>query len=280
MKRVGAHVSVKGGVENAPLNAARIGAKAFALFTRNQRQWNTRALDTESLDRFKENCKREGFSASHILPHDIYLINLGSPEPAVLKRSRCGFIEELSRCRLLGLRFLNFHPGSHKGKTSDEACLSQIAGFLNKALSQVPDVIVVVENTCGAGGSVGHCFEHLAYLIERVNPKERVGVCLDTCHLFAAGYDLRSPKSYRDTMEEFDRMVGFEYLKGMHLNDSLGGMGSKLDRHRSLGEGQLTLEPFRLIMNDPRLEEIPLILETPHPERWVQEIEMLYGFVE
>lgn len=278
MKRVGAHVSSQGGVQNAPSNAAQIGATAFALFTRNQRQWSSKALDDQTVKQFKENCEKKGFKSAHILPHGIYLINLGSPEADVQKKSRRAFLEELARCHLLGLKYLNFHPGSHKKQKTDNACLRQIATFLNKALARVPEVVVVVENTSGAGGSVGHSFEHLAYLIERVEPKERVGVCLDTCHLFAAGYDIRTAESYDDTMADFDRIVGFEYLKGIHLNDSLGELGGKRDRHRCLGEGELTLEPFRLIMNDKRLEEIPLILETPDPERWAEEIKLLYGF--
>jgi len=278
MKRVGAHVSAQGGVQNAPLNAARIGATAFALFTQNQRQWNSKALDDQTVKQFKENCAQKGFKPAHILPHGIYLINLGSPEAEVLKKSRRAFLEELTRCQLLGIKNLNFHPGSHKRQKTDKACLRQIAAFLSQALERVPDVTVVVENTSGAGGSVGHSFEHLAYLIERVEPKERVGVCLDTCHLFAAGYDLRTSKSYGDTMADFDRIVGFDYLKGIHLNDSLGKLGGNRDRHRCLGEGKLTIEPFRLIMNDKRLEEIPLILETPDPGRWAEEIKLLYGF--
>ncbi len=279
MKRVGAHVSAQGGVQNAPLNAARIGAKAFALFTQNQRQWRSKPLDDSVVEQFHRNCRQKEFDPAHILPHGIYLINLGSPEAEVRKNSRRAFLEELERCHLLGLKYLNFHPGSHKKQKTDKACLRQIAAFLNRAVAQVPGVAVVVENTSGGGGSVGHRFEHLAYLIERIELTERVGVCLDTCHLFAAGYDIRNAVSYEKTLADFDRIVGFEYLKGMHLNDSMGELGGKRDRHRCLGEGKLTLEPFRLIMNDERLEEIPLILETPNPDRWAEEIEMLYGFI-
>ncbi len=278
MKRVGAHVSIKDGVHNAPLNAAKINAMAFALFTRNQRQWKAKALDTASVAGFKEHCLRGGFRPEHILPHASYLINLGSPEKEILTLSRSAFLEELGRCEELGLMYLVFHPGNHKNGMSEEECLSQIAGCIDEALEKTSRVSAVVENTAGQGSSVGYCFEHIAFLMRSVSHKDRFGVCLDTCHMFSAGYEIRTLTSYRETMKEFDRVVGFEYLKGMHLNDSKGRYADRKDRHQSLGEGEIGLEPFRWIMNDSRLEEIPLILETPDPKRWPREIELLYSY--
>lgn len=276
MKYVGAHVSISGGVENAPLNAARIGAKAFALFTRNQRQWFAAPLLEENIIKFKENCRQKGYEVKHILPHDIYLNNLGSPEPEGLKKSRNAFLDEMKRCEQLGLKYLNFHPGSHKKRLSDEACLDIIVESVNITLDQTEGVTAVIENTAGQGGDVGYCFEHLAYLIDRVEDRGRIGVCLDTCHTFAAGYDIRTPQVYEKTMQEFGRIVGFDYLKGMHLNDSKVPLGSRKDRHHSLGKGELGWEPFRFIMNDPRLDDIPLILETIDDSLWAREIKQLY----
>ncbi|MCK4761636.1 MAG: deoxyribonuclease IV [Candidatus Aminicenantes bacterium] len=279
MKRIGAHVSASGGVYNAPLNAAKIGAKAFALFTKNQKQWKAKPLSEADIEKFKENCLREGFSADFILPHDAYLINLGSPEPESLEKSRAAFFEEMQRCGLLGLKYLNFHPGSHKKKLSDEECLVLIAESVNMALERTAGVTAVIENTAGQGGNVGYKFEHLAYLIDRVEDKERIGVCLDTCHTFAAGYDLRTAEVYEETMKQFAEIVGFEYLKGMHINDSKVELGSRKDRHHSIGKGLLGLETFKLIVNDPRLEEMPLILETIDETLWAEEIELLYSLI-
>jgi deoxyribonuclease-4 len=279
MKRVGAHVSTAGGVETAPMRAFEIKARAFALFTKNQKQWHAKPLTAAQIDSFRQNLQKHHFAPEHILPHDGYLINLGNPEPAGLEKSREAFIDEMNRCRQLGLKTLNFHPGSHKQMIAEEACLDLIVASINLALEAVEKVIAVVENTAGMGGHVGARFEHLAYIIERVVDKKRIGVCLDTCHAFAAGYELRTEQAYQAFMAEFDQTVGLRFLKGMHLNDSKGKLGSRLDRHASLGQGELGWEPFRLIMNDPRLEEIPLILETVDETLWPQEIQLLYGFV-
>lgn len=279
MKYIGAHVSAAGGVENAPLNAKAIGATAFALFTKNQRQWKARPLTDESIRRFKENCTAEGYTADQILPHDSYLINLGHPEQAGLEKSRTAFIDEMSRCQQLGLKYLNFHPGSHLNKMTEEACLARIAESINLALAQTRGVTAVIENTAGQGTNLGYRFEHLAAIVDGVEDRSRVGVCLDTCHSFSAGYDLVTPEGYAKTLAHFAAVVGFSYLKGLHLNDGKKPMGSRVDRHESIGEGTLGLEVFRMIMNDPRFDDIPMILETPKESCWAEEIRMLKGMV-
>jgi deoxyribonuclease-4 len=280
MKRVGAHVSTTGGVQNAPLKAAEIGAKAFALFTRNQRQWKSKPLQQEEIVQFKANCEDCGLAPRHILPHDSYLINLGSADENILQRSWQAFSDEMRRCEELGLRFLNLHPGSHKNEMSEQESLDQNTAYLNRALEETSAVILVLENTAGQGSNLGYTFEHLAYIVERIEDKNRIGVCLDTCHLFAAGYDIRTAEGYQRTMLEFDDLVGLGYLKAFHLNDSKSDLGSRVDRHDSLGKGLLGWEPFRAIMNDPRLDEMPLILETVDRELWAREIEVLYGLVD
>lgn len=280
MKYIGAHVSTSGGVENAPVNAHEIGAKAFALFTKNQRQWNAKPLTDESIAAFKENCEKYGYAPEHILPHDSYLINLGNPDPEALEKSRRAFIDEIKRCEQLGLDRLNFHPGSHLKKVSEEACLSTIAESINIALSETQEVIAVIENTAGQGSNLGHRFEHLAAIIEQVDDKSRVGVCLDTCHTFAAGYDLRTPEAFNLTMDEFDKLVGFGYLRGMHLNDAKSEFSSRVDRHHSIGQGNIGLEAFRCLMNDARFENIPMVLETIDSTIWAQEVELLYSLME
>ncbi len=276
MKFIGPHVSASGGVENAPINAHSIGAKAFGVFTKNQRQWVAPPLTEKSIALFKERCAQLGYEPNHILPHDSYLINLGNPDKEALKKSRIAFIDEMKRCELLGLNRLNFHPGSSLGKVSDEECLQTIAASINLALEQTSGVSAVIENTSGQGSNLGHRFEHLAFIIDLVEDKTRVGVCLDTCHTYTAGYNLRSPEGFKSTFDEFDRIVGFGYLKGMHLNDSKKELGSGVDRHESIGKGFLGIEPFALIMNDPRFDNIPLILETPDESIWADEVQLLY----
>ncbi len=278
MKYFGAHVSASGGVENAPVNANDIHGKAFALFTKNQRQWVAAPLSDKSIREFKENCDRMGYKPFTILPHDSYLINLGHPEAEALEKSRKAFLDEMQRCEQLGLDRLNFHPGSSLGKISDEECLSIVAESINLILDQTKGVTAVIENTAGQGTNVGHRFEHLAYIISKVEDKSRVGVCIDTCHSFAAGYDLRSKEACDATFAEFDKIVGFQYLRGMHLNDAMKPLGSRVDRHTSLGKGELGLECFKYIASDARFDDMPLILETPDESLWPQEIEMLYGF--
>ncbi len=278
MKRVGAHVSIAGGVENAPLNAQKIGAKAFAMFTRNQRQWHSAPLTAASIEAFRRNCDEAGFLPEHILPHDSYLINLGAPEADKLEKSRKAFVTEMQRAEALGLTMLNFHPGSHLNLTDEDACLKTIAESVNRSLDATAGVTAVIENTAGQGSNLGWRFEHLARIIELAEDKSRVGVCLDTCHLFASGYDLRTPEAFDATLGEFDRVVGLLYLRGMHLNDAKQKLGSKVDRHECLGKGMIGIDAFAHIMRHPALEEIPLILETPNAEGWAEEIAMLYGF--
>ncbi len=275
MKYIGAHVSASGGVENAPLNAKAIGATAFALFTKNQRQWTAKPLTEESIERFQENCRASGYTPDQILPHDSYLINLGHPETDGLEKSRTAFEDEMYRCQQLGLKYLNFHPGSHLNKISETDCLARIAESINMALGKTRGVTAVIENTAGQGTNLGHRFEHLAAIIDRVADKTRVGVCLDTCHSFSAGYDLVTRDGYEETLKRFEDIVGFAYLKGMHLNDGKKTLGSRVDRHANLGDGTLGLDAFRMIMRDPRFDNMPMILETPDTSRWVEEIRLL-----
>lgn len=279
MKYVGAHVSTSGGVENAPLNAAKIGARAFALFTKNQRQWVAKPLSEESIAAFRENLQQVGIAPEQVLPHDSYLINLGHPEKEALQKSRNAFLDEMQRCRQLGLKLLNFHPGSHLGKCTEEESLATVADSINWTLGQTEGVTAVIENTAGQGTNLGYSFEHLAAIIDQVEDKSRVGVCLDTCHTFTAGYDLRTAAACEATFAEFDRIVGFDYLRGMHLNDSKPDLGSRVDRHDSLGKGKLGLEVFRYIMNDTRFDDIPMVLETIDDTLWPEEIALLYGMV-
>ena len=280
MKYFGAHVSASGGADNAPANAHAIGATAFALFTKNQRQWVAKPLTAGEIDAFRKACDTYGYRPEQILPHDSYLINLGHPEKEALEKSRAAFLDEMQRCELLGLDRLNFHPGSHLQKITEQESLDRIAESINMALDRTHGVTAVIENTAGQGSNLGFRFEHLAYLIERVEDKSRVGVCIDTCHAFAAGYDLRTREACDATFAELERVVGFGYLKGMHLNDAMKILGSRVDRHMPLGEGMIGMECFRYIMQDARFDGIPLILETPDEARWSEEIAKLKAFAE
>jgi deoxyribonuclease-4 len=277
MKYAGAHISASGGVENAPLNAHEIGAKAFAFFTKNQRQWVAPPLTKKSITAFRENCEKLGYKPFQILPHDSYLINLGNPDPEALGRSRYSFNDEMKRCELLGLDRLNFHPGSHLGKITEEQCLDLIAESVNIALSKTAGVIAVIENTAGQGTNLGYRFEHLKRIIDGVNDKSRIGVCIDTCHAFTSGYDLSTAEGFKKVFDEFERIVGFKYLKGMHLNESKKAFGTRVDRHDNLHKGELGDAVFGLIMNDPRFDNMPLILETPEESLWPEEITYLYS---
>ncbi|MCG6188106.1 deoxyribonuclease IV [Maribellus maritimus] len=274
-KKVGAHVSASGGVENAPENAFEIGATAFALFTKNQRQWGAKPLTEESILAFRKNCKKYNFAPQLILPHDSYLINLGHPEKAALQKSRDAFFDEMQRCGQLGLDRLNFHPGSHLKKISEEQCLKIIAESINITLEKTKGVTAVIENTAGQGSNVGYSFYHLKKIIDLVDDKSRVGVCIDTCHAFSAGYEIDTTDGCEKVFDEFSEVVGFEYLKGIHLNDSKKERGSEVDRHESLGKGTIGLKVFEYIMNDDRFNGIPLILETPNDQIWADEIQLL-----
>jgi deoxyribonuclease IV len=275
MKYIGAHVSAQGGVENAPVNAHNIGANAFALFTKNQRQWIAKPLTSESIRAFRDNCEKFGFEPFQILPHDSYLINLGNADGAALQKSRNAFLDEMQRCELLGLDRLNFHPGSHLSLISEEECLSLIAESVNIALDKTRGVTAVIENTAGQGTNLGFRFEHLRYIIDRIEDKSRVGVCIDTAHAYSAGYDIVTQGGFESVFEEFGNIVGFQYLKGMHLNDSKKEYGSRVDRHDTLGNGSIGMGVFAKIMNDSRFDHMPLILETPDEERWAEEIQIL-----
>lgn len=275
MKYVGAHVSAAGGVDQAVIRAHEINATAFALFTKNQRQWKAAELKPEIIESFKQNCQKYGFGKQQILPHDSYLINLGHPEAEALEKSRLAFIDEIQRCELLGIGLLNFHPGSHLHKIDIDACLARIAESINIALDKTEGVTAVIENTAGQGTNLGFKFEHLAAIIDKVEDKQRVGVCIDTCHAFAAGYDLRTVENCELTFQQFSDIVGFEYLKAMHLNDAKSEYASRVDRHHSLGMGNIGHTPFRYIMQDARFDHIPLILETINPDIWPEEIAWL-----
>ncbi|MDD3466226.1 MAG: deoxyribonuclease IV [Campylobacterales bacterium] len=274
-KLVGAHVSISGGVFNAPLNAKAIGANAFAMFLKNQRQWVAKEYDDKTIDAFRANMQECGFTADAVLPHDGYLINLGSPDVDARQKSFDAFLDEVRRTEELGLKLLNFHPGSHLREIGEDECLKLIAERMNEAISRSKDVVLVIENTAGQGSNLGYRFEHLAKLIEMTDDKNRVGVCLDTCHTFASGYELRDKTGFDTTFAEFESIVGFKYLRGMHINDSKGGIGSKLDRHDSLGVGAIGIDAFSFIMQDARFDNIPLILETPNEDIWADEIKLL-----
>ena len=278
MKYIGAHVSAAGGVENAVKNAVEIGANGFALFTKNQRQWFAKPLSEKNISKFKEYMIEYGFSADAILPHDSYLINLGHPEEEKREKSLNSFIDEARRVEALGLKYLNFHPGSHLRKISEEECLDLISESVNKAIKETESCIFVLETTAGQGSNLGYKFEHLAYIIDKIEDKERIGVCIDTAHIFAAGYDIRTKEAYEETMKKFDEIIGFKYLKGMHINDSKAKFASRVDRHHSLGKGEIGLDAFKFIMQDKRIDNIPLILETIDPDIWAEEIELLRSF--
>ena len=277
-KFVGAHVSASGGVFNAVANAQAIGAKAFALFTKNQRQWNAKPFDGETIDKFKKALQESGILPRHVLPHDSYLINIGHPEADKREKSMDAFLDEVQRCEQLGLDRLNFHPGSHLKKISEDECMSKISEAMNITLEKTKGVSLVLENTAGQGSNLGWKFEHLAQIIDKVEDKNRVGVCIDTCHMFSAGYDIRTKEAYEKTWSEFDKIIGFKYLMGMHINDSKAKFDSHVDRHHSLGKGEIGLDAFKFIMNDDRMNDIPLILETIDSTIWKDEIELLYSF--
>lgn len=277
MKYIGAHVSAAGGVQNTPLNAHKIGAKAFALFTGWNSRWSSKDPTPEVIELFRGNCELYGYTPDVILPHDNYLINLASPDSQKLAMSRKSFLDEMRRAEMLGLTMLNFHPGSHLNKLSEDEALDLVAESINITLDKTDGVTAVIESTAGQGSNLGWKFEHLAHIIDKVEDKSRVGVCVDTCHTHSAGYDFVSPEGYEQTWEEFDDVVGFNYLRGMHINDNMRTLGSRKDRHQLIGQGSLGKEFFTRLMNDPRFDNIPLILETPDPDMWKQEIDWLYS---
>lgn len=277
MKYIGAHVSVSGGVASAPRNAHDIGAKAFAMFTGSSNRWASKAIPEAEAELFRSRCEDYGYTSELILTHDNFLINLGSPDAEKLQKSRKSFLDEFHRCEQLGLSLLNFHPGSHLKELSEDECLDRIAESVNMTLDQTGGVTAVIETTAGQGTNLGHQFEHIARIIDHVEDKSRVGVCLDTCHSYSAGYDLRTPEGYDRTWRKFDEIIGLTYLRGMHLNDDKRECGSRIDRHECIGRGTLGPEFFHRLMNDSRFDGIPLILETPDDTLWAQEIAWLYA---
>lgn len=280
MKYIGAHVSSEQGVSHAPLNAHLIGAKSFALFTRNPSRWTSKAIPSAEAEAFRENCATYGYTPDVILPHDSFLINLGSPDADKLEKSRKAFLDEMRRCEQLGLTMLNFHPGSHLRELETDACLDLIAESVNMILDKTSGVKAVIENTAGQGSNLGCTFEQIAHIIDRIEDKDRVGVCIDTCHAYTSGYDMVSQEAYDKTWRDFDSVIGMKYLCGMHLNDTMKNLGSKIDRHASLFTGNLKEEFWRRLMNDPRMDGIPLILETPNEEIWSEEIRQLYAMID
>jgi deoxyribonuclease IV len=279
MKYVGAHVSIAGGVQNAPENAHRIGARAFAMFTKNQRQWVAGPLTLASIKLFRESCEKYDYKPFQILPHDSYLINPGHPEASLLEKSRIALIDEMTRCELLGLESLNFHPGGHLNLISVDECIRRIAESINIALDKTNGVTAVIENTAGQGSNLGYTFEQLRAIIDYVEDKSRVGVCIDTCHTYCSGYNIKSPEGYLSTFENFNEIIGFKYLKGVHLNDTKKGIGTRVDRHENLGKGFLGTGVFGMLMNDERFDNIPLIIETPDDTKWAEEIKLLNSLV-
>ncbi|XP_067044620.1 probable endonuclease 4 [Acropora muricata] len=281
-KLVGAHVSISGGIQNAVSEALKIGAKAFGLFLRSQRQWKSKPLEDKAAELFKQACERGGFSARAILPHGIYLMNCGSPEEETLAKSRETLVEELKRCEKLGLTLYNFHPGSTCGKITVEECIDRIAESINGAHLQTNHVVTVLENMSCQGNTVGGKFEELREIIDRVKDKSRVGVCIDTCHAFAAGYDISSDGGFDKMMQEFESVIGLKYLRAVHLNDSKGELGCHLDRHENIGKGKIGINAFRRLMMDPRFNGIPMILETPceAENTYQKEVKLLYSFLD
>ena len=280
MKYIGAHVSAEQGVSNAPLKAHLIGAKSFAIFTRNPSRWTSKAITAKEAEAFKVNCAEYGYTPDVILPHDSFLINLGSPDKEKLEKSRVAFLDELRRCEQLGLTMLNLHPGYHLKGIETDACLDLIAESINLALDKTTGVKAVIENTAGQGSNLGCTFEQLAHIIDKVEDKSRVGVCIDTCHAYTSGYDMVSEEAYNRTWDDFDRVVGMKYLCGMHLNDTMKALGSRVDRHAPLFTGHLDEGFWRRLMNDPRMNDMPLILETPNEEIWAEEIKRLYAMID
>lgn len=280
MKYLGAHISSEGGVAQVPVLADLIGAKSFALFTRNPSRWKSKPITDEEAELFKENCHKYGYSSDFILPHDSFLINLGSPDKVKLKLSRMAFLDELQRCEQLGLTMLNFHPGSHVNELSEDDCLDLIAASINDALDKTSGVKAVIENTAGQGAYLGHRFEQIARIIDKIEDKTRIGVCIDTAHAHAAGYDLVTPEGYEKTWDDFDRIIGLKYLSGMHINNTFKGLGSRVDRHSPIAEGELAESFWHRLMNDPRTDNIPMILETPNEEIWAEEIRLLYSLAD
>ena len=280
MKYIGPHVSTAGGVQNAPCNAHAVGATAFGLFTKNQRRWMAKPYESATIDAFHHTMKTCGYTDVQVLAHDSYLINIGNPDKDLRRKSLSALIDEITRCHQLGLTMLNIHPGSHLGRISEDTCCDYIAESINRALNRTNGVTVVLENTAGQGSNVGYRFEHLARIIDSIEDKSRIGCCLDTCHAFAAGYDILTKETYNNTISALDRTVGLNFLRGLHINDAKSAFASNIDRHHSIGDGTIGMHPFRYFLTDPRFDDLPMILETIDETRWPEEIKILTGMAE
>ncbi|KAH7034975.1 xylose isomerase-like protein [Microdochium trichocladiopsis] len=288
---IGAHVSSAGGVQNSVGNAVHIGANAFALFLKSQRKWANPPITPESLSGFKTLSKEHGFDAhKHCLPHGSYLVNLAAAEKEKADQAYTGFLDDLQRCESLGITLYNFHPGNTNGEPRPEA-IGRIAAQLNKAHAATSTVVTVLENMAGQGNVIGSSWEDLRDIIALVDDKARVGVCIDTCHAFAAGHDLRSPDAFEETMSAFSRVVGDEYLRAFHLNDSKAPLSSNRDLHANIGTGFLGLRAFHNVMNCDKFQGLPMVLETPIDRKgpdgktvedkqvWADEIKLLESLI-
>ena len=274
---IGAHTSIAGGVHKSLLRGQEIGATTIQIFTSNQKQWMGRPIPEEELTRWKE--ARESTGIQQIMSHDSYLINLGSNKEELLEKSRKAFREEIERCLELELTFLNFHPGAATGDT-EENCLNRIVESLLQLepLLENQKLRLLIEATAGQGTTMGHTFKHLGYIVDRVKHKVPIGVCIDTCHIFAAGYDIRNKAAWDHTLSEFDQAVGLEHLYAFHVNDSIHPIGSRKDRHAPLGKGEIGAECFQVMMTHPKLQKIPKYLETPDVTIWKDEIKTLRDY--
>lgn len=262
-------MSIAGGLDRAPLRGRQVGCDTIQIFTKSNRRWRAKRLDDREIEAFKANLAATGIGP--VVAHDCYLVNLAAPRQAVWKRSVGAFKEELERAERLGIPYLVTHPGSHAGAGEAEG-VRRVVEALNLLHAALPGfrVQTLLETTAGQGSSLGYRFEQLAAILARVEAANRVGICLDTCHVFAAGYDIRTPEAYQKTLEEFAACLGLPRMKAIHLNDSRGDLGSRMDRHEHIGEGRLGLASFRHLMNDPRLRHVPMILETPKDDDFVK----------
>jgi deoxyribonuclease-4 len=261
-------MSIAGGLDRAPLRGKQVGCDTIQVFTKSNRQWRAKRISDQEVEAFKANLAATGIGP--VVAHDCYLVNLAAPRRAVWKKSVAAFRVELERAERLGIPYLVTHPGSHAGAGEAEG-LRRVTEALNALLAALPGagVRILLETTAGQGSSLGHRFEELAAILAGVDQADRVGVCLDTCHVFAAGYDIRTRDGYRKTVEDLDACLGLRRLQAIHLNDSKAGLGSRVDRHEHIGEGRLGLAPFRRLLNDPRLRRVPMILETPKDDDFV-----------
>ena len=288
---VGAHVSGAGGVQSSVTNAIHIGGNAFAVFLKAQRQWQSWPLKDEHRDAFKNLCSHHAYTADkHVLPHGSYLVNLAQAEKEKADQSYNSFLDDIKRCEALGIKLYNFHPGNTGPSPRNEA-ISRISQQLNKAINATSTVIPVLETMAGQGNAIGSTFEDLRDIISGVEDKSRIGVCIDTCHIFAAGYDIRTPEAFQETIIQFDKVVGLKHLRGFHMNDSKAPFGSHRDLHQNIGAGFLGLRAFHNIMNDSRFEDIPMVLETPTNRKdengktmedksiWANEIKLLESLI-